>query len=50
MDGHGLTEADAFRFIQKTAMDTRSPCETWPKTSSTAPSNPSNHRTLAGTA
>jgi response regulator NasT len=23
MDAHGLTEADAFRFIQKTAMDTR---------------------------
>src|SRR4029453_3955763 len=23
MDGHGMTEADAFRFIQKTAMNTR---------------------------
>jgi two-component system, response regulator PdtaR len=25
MDKHGLTEADAFRFVQKTAMDTRQP-------------------------
>jgi response regulator NasT len=23
MDKHGLSEADAFRFVQKTAMDTR---------------------------
>ena len=25
MDGHGLSEAEAFRFLQKTAMDTRQP-------------------------
>jgi response regulator NasT len=28
MDNHGLSEADAFRFVQKTAMDTRTTLKT----------------------